>query len=226
MVSWPNTDSARAAQPETVSRTGLLALAGLAGPLWFTVVVIVQGILLPDYSHVKMPISALAAWPTGWIQILNFCVFGTLMIAFAVGLNAGIQESRRGAAGFPLLVLSGIGIVIAGLFPWKMINGVPTETTPHVAGAIISFAAGGFGLIVLSRRLSTDPRWRSLSTYTLSTGITVLLLFVVLGIFAIDNDTPLHPWAGLIQRVLCATWFVCLIVLACRLRRLAHKQVR
>jgi hypothetical membrane protein len=200
-----------------------LALAGIAGPVSFIVLVIVQGILLPDYSHVEMPISALAAWPTGWIQILNFCVFGTLMITFAVGLHGGVQESRRGAAGFPLLVLSGIGIVIAGVFPWKMINGVPTETTPHVAGAIISFVAGGLGLIVLSRRLSTDPRWRDLSTYTLSTGITVLLLFVVLGIFAIDNDAPLHPWAGLIQRVICAVWFICLIVLASRLRRLAHK---
>ena len=32
-------------------------------------------------------------------------------------------------------------------------------------------------------------------------------------------ESPLHAWAGLLQRVLCGVWFTCLIVLALRLRR-------
>ena len=40
-----------------------LLTAGIAGPIWFTALVIVQGILQPDYSHIAMPISALAASP-------------------------------------------------------------------------------------------------------------------------------------------------------------------
>ena len=35
----------------------------------------------------------------------------------------------------------------------------------------------------------------------------------------IDDGTPLHPWVGLLQRVLCVILFSCLIVLAVRLRR-------
>ncbi len=58
----------------------------------------------------------------------------------------------------------------------------------------------------------------SLATYIMLTGIAILLLFVVVGFFAIDDGEPLHPWAGLLQRVLCAVWFWCLIVLARRLR--------
>ena len=50
------------------------------------------------------------------------------------------------------------------------------------------------------------------------TGIVVLLLFVAVGFFAIDDGAPLHAWAGLLQRVLCAVWFTCLIVLSLRLR--------
>ena len=46
-------------------RTSTLALAGIIGPIWFTTFVVLQGVLLPDYSHVRLPISALAAWPTG-----------------------------------------------------------------------------------------------------------------------------------------------------------------
>ena len=39
--------------------------------------------------------------------------------------------------------------------------------------------------------------------------------------FAVDDDTPLHPWAGLLQRVLCAVWFTLLSVVAVRFRRVA-----
>ena len=64
------------------------------------------------------------------------------------------------------------------------------------------------------------------AAYTMGTGIAVLLLFFTLGLFAIDDGTPLHPWAGLIQRVLCAVWFTCMVVLALRLRRLARSGAR
>jgi len=109
------------------------------------------------------------------------------------------------------------------VFPWKMVDGVPTETPAHVAAAITSFAATGLGLIVFSRRMNMDLRWRDLSAFTMIVGIAVLLLFVTLGFFAIDDGAPLHPWAGLIQRVLCALWFTCMIVLASRLRALSGR---
>jgi ABC-type transport system involved in cytochrome c biogenesis permease subunit len=69
--------------------------------------------------------------------------------------------------------------------------------------------------------MKADPRWRDLAMYTLCTGMVILALFVLLGFFAIDDGAPLHPWAGLLQRILCAVWFTCTIVLAVRLRRLA-----
>ena len=107
--------------------TRTLALCGIVAPAVFTTLVVVQGWLQPDYSHVKMPISALAAWPAGWIQVINFWIAGTLLILFAVALNNGVRRTPRGAAGFALLVLGSIGIVVAGIFSWKMVDGVPTE---------------------------------------------------------------------------------------------------
>jgi hypothetical protein len=82
----------------------------------------------------------------------------------------------------------------------------------------MAFAAGGLGFVVISRRLHVDTRWRDLATYTMWTGIAVLLLFIAVGFLAVDDGTPLHPWAGLLQRVLVAVWFACTIVLAVRLR--------
>jgi hypothetical membrane protein len=197
-----------------------LALAGIVGPTWFTALVVLQGFLLADYSHVRMPISALAAWPTGWIQDLNFVVAGALAMTFALVLHRVVQPTRRGVAGAVLLALGGLGVALAGVFPWRMVDGVPTEPPSHVVAAILTFAASGLGLIVFSRRMSADPRWRDLAAYTLLTGFAVLVLFVAIAFFAIDEGTPLHPWAGLIQRVLCGLWFACLIVLARRSRTL------
>ena len=199
-------------------RRSALAVAGIIGPIWFTTLVVMQGLLLPDYSHVRLPISALAAWPTGWIQNVNFYVAGVLTMAFAVALHHGVQPTRRGGAGVASLALGGLGLVWAGVFPWKMVDGVPTETAPHVVGAVMVFIATGLGFIAFSRRMNADPRWRSLATYTMLTGVAILVLFVVVGFFAIDDGAPLHAWAGLLQRVLCAVWFTCLIVLALRLR--------
>src|SRR5262245_33178066 len=80
--------------------TRLLAWAGIVAPVLFTAIVILQGVLQPDYSHVAMPISALAAWPYGWVQNVNFYVFGTLMVLFAFGFDAGVARTRYGWIGF------------------------------------------------------------------------------------------------------------------------------
>jgi hypothetical protein len=64
-----------------------------------------------------------------------------------------------------------------------MVDGVPTETAPYVIGAVTVFTATGLGLIVFSRRMIADPRWRDLATCTMFAGIAVLLLFVVVPFF-------------------------------------------
>ena len=193
----------------------------MAGPILFTALVILQALLQPDYSHVKEPISALAAWAAGWIQNLNFFVSGALMTSFVLGLNLGVRPSPHGTAGFALLLLGSIGIVLSGVFPWRLLNGEPTETPQHVAAAVMVFALTPLGLIVFSRRMKADPRWQGLAGYTLVTGIVMALLFPVMGALAIPETGPFHSWVGLLQRAICAVWFTCVLVLATRLRSLA-----
>jgi hypothetical membrane protein len=202
--------------------TKLLAVAGVLGPLLFGALVVAQGMLQPDYSHVAMPISALAAWPSGWMQNLNFFVAGTLLLAFTVGLHAAVRPTRFGMAGVGLLLAGGAGLFLAGLFPWINVDGVPTETPQHALAAVLTFACTSTGLIVLSRRLAADPHWRDLSAYVLATGIVMLLLFIVVGFFAIEAGAPFHAWTGSLQRVLVAVWFACLLVMAWRMLRLTR----
>src|SRR5713101_4567384 len=84
------------------------AAAGIAAPIVFTILLIVQGMLHPEYSHVTMPISALSARPGGWIQNLNFVISGVLLTAFAIGLHLAVRPVRSGVIGPGLLVLSGV----------------------------------------------------------------------------------------------------------------------
>jgi hypothetical protein len=51
----------------------------------------------------------------------------------------------------------------------------------------------------------------------------MLVLFIVVGGFAIDDGAPFHSWAGLLQRVLVAVWFTCILVMARRVLRLPRE---
>ena len=199
-----------------------LATAGIVGPILFVLVVIVQSLLHPDYSQVKLPISALAAWPGGWVQCANFFVFGLLTIAFAIGLHLGVRPSRAGAIGPALLVLSGMGLLIAGAFPWREVEGDFVVRTGHLLGALLSFLGAGSGFIVVSRRMAADPRWGGVATYALASGIAIVGLFVATFAFVIPPGAPLHSLGGLVQRVTLAVWFPCTLVLALRLLRVAR----
>ena len=200
-----------------------LAIAGVIGPLLFIALVVAQGMLQPDYSHIAMPISALAAWPAGWMQNLNFFLLGTLNAAFTVGLHNAIRATRFGLIGILLLLVSCLGILIAGLFPWINLNGVPTETPQHIVGAVLTFSGASIGLLVLSRRMTADPKWHGLSAYLLGSGIVMFIFFIAVGFFAVDAGTPFHRWAGLLQRVLVAVWVTCQLIVARRLLRIARE---
>jgi hypothetical membrane protein len=216
------TEGAAHSLEERRSVIAALAGAGIAGPVIFVVVVLVQSLLHPDYSHMALPISALAAWPGGWVQSVNFVAFGLLMIAYAIGLHLGVRPSRAGVIGPALLVLSGVGLMMAGGFPWRDVDGDFIVPVGHLLGAFLSFLGAGTGLIVMSRRMAGDPRWRSVATYALASGIAIVVLFVATFALVVPPDAPLQGWGGLVQRVTMAVWLPCLIVLALRLLRVAR----
>lgn len=198
----------------------LLAIGGIVGPILFTATFIVQGLLRQGYSNLSEPVSALAAGPNGWVQDVNFLVFGPLMVAYAVGLHLGVSSTRWGVVGPALLVVSGVGLVLAGAFPARDASGAFSVGPGHLAGAFMSFLGAGTGLIAMSRRMARDPKWRSFATYALVSGIAIIVLFVATGRLAVPDDAPLHDWAGLLQRLTVGVWFTCTIVLAVRLRRI------
>jgi hypothetical protein len=92
------TASAAIKARERAAGTTALATAGLVGPIVFTALVIVQGAIQPNYSHVALPISALEAGPSGW---LNFLLLGGLMGMFAIGMHVKLPHTREEARSAP-----------------------------------------------------------------------------------------------------------------------------
>jgi hypothetical protein len=79
--------------PQHRSVIAALAVAEIVGPILFTVGALAQSLLRPDHSLVALPISALAAGPSGWVQDVNFLLVG-LLIAYAIGIHLGVRSGR------------------------------------------------------------------------------------------------------------------------------------
>jgi NhaP-type Na+/H+ and K+/H+ antiporter len=86
--------------------------------------------------------------------------------------------------------------------------------------SVMGLVSSALGLIVVSRRLAADPRFRQLAGYALAAGIAGVALFVLMGVFVVPEEAPLHAWAGLAQRiVIVVVLFPCTVVVALRLLR-------
>jgi hypothetical membrane protein len=210
-----------AASTDRVPTVRIAALAGITGPIVFTLTFLVQQVARrAEYDPIAEPVSALEAGPYGWIQQTNFVVFGVLLLAFAFGVNRGVARSGFGTVGPALLGVGAIGLFLAAAFPLREnAAGVTYDPGGHFIAGITFFLSTSLAL-VLSRRLAQDPRFRNLAIYSAVCGLLALAGFVVMGRFAMPDHAPLHDVAGLIQRVvIMVVTFPCLVALAVRLLR-------
>ena len=132
--------------------------------------------------------------------------------------------TRRGVAGPVLLALTGIGALIAAIFPlYENAVGVTQFPVGHQVGGSMFFLVSPIALIMLSGRMRHDPAWRPLAPYTFLSGLVLVALAVVTLGLVLPDDAPLHDWAGLVQLItILAVLFPCRIILGIRLLRVAR----
>jgi hypothetical membrane protein len=180
------------------------AWAGLTGPVLFTLTWVAQELFrIEEYSPIKEPISALAAGPNGWIQSVNFAVFGVLTMVFAVGLYEVARWSKPGVVGSVLFLVSGVGLLMAAVFPLREdAAGVTYDPGWHFVAGMTFFTSSALALVVISFAFANRAAFRRLAMPVRVAGILMLLSNPVMGILVIPDEAPLHEWAGLAQRVI------------------------
>jgi hypothetical protein len=176
----------------SVSTPLLLWLScGTIGSLLFTTTYLIEGATRPGYNALQQSISALSLGPGGWVQQVNFVVFGLIILSTVFAWRK-VLKGGPGATWYPIFrCLEGLGILLDGFFSQDPTFGYPPGTalvsptlhgTLHVVFAFISITAIACGFFVLARRFVGDPQWRGWATYTVITGILTIVFITIFGI--------------------------------------------
>ena len=151
---------------------GILALAGIVGPLVLIALDLTAALAVPKYDLIRDSISSMALTSLVWIQTIGFLVIGLLIEIFTAGLFLNIKRRNGFDFGIFLMVLFGFGMLLIGAFGVDPVGAPATVNGRiHLVGAygVLGLLPIAVGLMLSSIR--NDPQWQGLSNYTAVTGI-------------------------------------------------------
>lgn len=195
----------------------LAGRAGIFSAVMFTIILVGQSMLHPEYSQVSELIGALSAYSNGWIQVVSTAITGAAMFVFALGLCVTPLRGFGARTGPVLLAVAAVGIIFSGLFPSQRLSSDYTEITGHAAGAIITFLVEPAGLILCAMAFYRSAVFRKAALNVLSAGVVTGALSVALIFFAVPEDGSLHAYQGLIQRLIVLLWIMAVVCISGRL---------
>jgi hypothetical protein len=204
-----------------------LAWAGIIGPALFVGIFMLEGWVRPGYEPLKMYVSALSLGSRGWIQIVNFVVFGLLFLVFTRAVAAEFQSGKASRGGILLLTILAICFLLSGPFVMDPASIPQNQMTFHgtlhgIFGAIV-FLLMPVSCFVFLRRFREDPEWQFLQWWTLALGI-IITAAVVLQTFATklpDTQNLFTNWLGLIQRTAIIAFMIWLFIFALGILRVS-----
>lgn len=181
----PRLDGARLS-PTTLS----LIACGTLGGVLFTMVYLIEGATRPGYVAWQQAISALSLGPGGWVQQVNFVVFGLLTICSLFGWRRALAPGPA-AVWYPILKgVSGVGLIMDGVFSQDPVPGYPvgatlgaptTHAVVHTLFAVVAITAIALGDFVLARRFAWEPRWRAWMLPAVVTGVLTIVFIALFG---------------------------------------------
>jgi hypothetical membrane protein len=149
----------------TAGTRRLLVFTGL-GPIAFLAIASLAGAVAPAYDPLSQTISDLVFTPLGWLQTLNFYLFGAATIGFGIALAQILGGNAARTSGV-LLAVSGISLIAAGVFPAIVENGEPTPSMlVHGLAFFFTFLPLPGAYAFAAIRLRDDRTLRGFASYT------------------------------------------------------------
>ncbi len=210
-----------------MNRRQLSAWAGMIGATLFVLIFTLEGWYRPGYKPLEMYVSALSLGSRGWIQILNFIVFGVLLFVFSRGVAAEFPNGKASLGGLIILTIIAICYLLSGPFVMDPANTPRSQMTFHgtmhgIFGAFV-FSLMPVSCFVFLRRFRIDPKWQFLQWWTLGLG-TISAFGVILLTIATktpDMQSIFSNWLGLIQRTAIVPFMVWVFIFALGLLKIS-----
>jgi Protein of unknown function (DUF998) len=201
-------------------------LAGVLGPVAFTLAWVVASIRQPRLSFAAAQISGLAAENARdpWIMISGFLVLGCCAVGFGAALDSALGGRPKAGLGPLAIQMAGVLTVAAGLLrrDHVLLTTGPESWHNHAHDVV---SAAGYLLLIgapllLVRRFRCDSRWAAL---------TLPLVFaavVAAALLAAFYAAPQQAVDGTLQRIAVSLPLAALVAVAFRLFAVSRSGAR
>ena len=157
----------------------IFALGGMLGPVLYTMIWILGGILQPDYSHIRDDVSSLMAVgaPNKRLFDLMQIVDVVLMIIFFSSLHWAIEGGKGSVLGPACFVASNVvGLAVVWFYPLDEGGGIESPTAQmHIKLVMLMSVLAMLGMVAMWFRLMNAVGWAGFSQYTLASLVVTLV---------------------------------------------------
>jgi hypothetical protein len=201
--------------------------AGMIGPMFFVTVFTLEGWFRPGYNSLGMYVSELSLGSRGWIQIVNFIVFGLLFLIFTRAVANEFKDGKASKAGPILLTIIAFCFLISGPFITDPGTIFTYQMSWHgilhgIFGALV-FSLAPISCFIFYRRFREDPKWQRLSKWTITACIIIVIAVVFMKIGQIPSN-PVNAYVGLVQRIALVVYLSWIFTFALTLYKRSNKK--
>ena len=153
----------------------MIALSGMIGPVLYTLIWILGGILQPEYSHIRDDVSSLMAVGAPNKRIFDIMQLSNIILVtiFFSNLHWAIDGGKGSLLGPAFFVLTNlINIPVVLFYPLDEGGEMNSPTAKmHFKLVLIMAVLGAAGMLAFWHRLSNTEGWVWFGTYSLVTFI-------------------------------------------------------
>lgn len=180
----------------------ILSILGMLSPIIYTVMWIIGGFIVTDYSHLHDDVSSLMAVNADYRRLFQslMIVASSFMLAFYCGIHWGINNGEgKLALVSPILFITSsvMGLVVACFFPLDEGGEITTwRGKGHLILVVLMGVIQIAAMVFMFIRTRLLEGWKDFAIINL---VAAILALVLVGVSAFFTG---RPYMGLVERIM------------------------